>query len=829
MSDLREGLQAALGGAYTIQRELGGGGMSRVFLARDEALGRDVVLKLLMPELASTLSAERFTREIRMVASLQEPHIVPVLAAGQTVDGLPWFTMPYVSGESLRARLTRGPVSPSEALGILRNVAQALAYAHARGVVHRDIKPENVLLSSGTAVVADFGIAKAVSASRTLSGESGITQAGMAVGTPAYMAPEQATGDPGTDHRADVYAGGVLAYELLSGAHPFAERKSSSAMTAAHIAEVPTPLAADGVSAGVRALVMRALQKEPDRRPATMEEVLATLSAERTPAAVTPVTPVTPGTSRAATANVTHYPRAPLIALVLGVFVIGGGAAIMLRGRANGINAAAASGANAAVSDSALTSLAVLPFVNTSGNTQDAYFSDGMTDELAHALSRLPGLKLAGRSSSFSFKGKSVLASEVGKTLGVGAIIEGTVRRAGDRLRVTAQLTSTSDGRVIWSDAFERSGTDVFAVQDAFTSAIAGALRPMLGQPSSVAVAAAPEVRGTTDAVAYDLYLRGRFLWASRGPANLDSAVRLFERAVARDPKFARGWAGLALTHAIRPSFNARIPPMPEFAAAEEASRRAIALDSTLADPHAVIGYMRTRRFDFPLAEREFALAGRLEPRNATVHSWSMLLWVVRGDTANAFRAINAAIRLDPLARVTVSNLGALLAEQRRWPEAMRAFDQVRELPGGDATGLLPVALVFRGRADSALALVAGRSPLARGHTGQEIMALVALGRWHEARRVRTSLAAASGQSDFLWNSAVAAVVFGEHERAAEFFVQSFEQEATFGDIVRSPCYPLFDPVRGERVFKAFLAEHGLPGCGLRSPWPFTPPPPEAK
>ena len=822
MSEVRDELQAALGGAYTIQRELGGGGMSRVFLVRDESLGRDVVLKLLMPELASTLSADRFTREIRMVASLQEPHIVPVLAAGQTADGLPWFTMPYVSGESLRARLVRGLVAPNEALGILRNVAQALAYAHARGVVHRDIKPENVLLSSGTAVVADFGIAKAVSASRTLSGESGITQAGMAVGTPAYMAPEQATGDPHTDHRADVYAWGVLAYELLGGAHPFAERKTPSAMTAAHIAEVPTPLAVDGVSASVRALVMRALEKDPARRPATMDEVLATFAADGTPGAVTP------GTSRAATASVTHYPRAPFVTLVLGVLVIGGGAAIMLRGRAIGINAAAASGAHASASDSALTSVAVLPFVNTSGNAQDEYFSDGMTDELAHALSRLPGLKLAGRSSSFSFKGKSVLASEVGKTLGVGAIIEGSVRRAGDRLRVTAQLTSTRDGRVIWSDAFERSGTDVFAVQDAFTSAIAGALRPMLGQPSSAAVAAAPDVRGTTDAVAYDLYLRGRFLWASRDPANLDSAVRLFEQAVARDPTFARGWAGLALTHAIRPSFNALIPPKAEFAAAEEASRRAMALDSTLADPHAVIGFMRTRRFDFPAAEREFVLAPRLEPGNATVHSWSSLLWALRGDTANALGAIHAAIRLDPLSRVIVSNLGALLAEQRRWPEAMRAFDQVRNLPGGDATGLLPVALVFRGRADSALALVAGRSPLARGRTGQEIMALVALGRWNEARRVRTSLAAASGQSDFLWNSAIAAVVFGEHDRAAEFFVQSFEHEATFGDIVRSPCYPLFDPIRDKRVFKAFLAEHGLPGCNLRSPWPFTPPPAEA-
>jgi serine/threonine-protein kinase len=234
---LRDLLQRALGDTVLLQRELGGGGMSRVFLARDEALGRDVVVKVLSPELAAGLSAERFTREIKLAASLQEPHIVPVLTAGATSDGLPWFTMPFVSGESLRVVLARGTVPTAEALGILRNVAQALAYAHARGIVHRDIKPDNVLLSSGTAVVADFGIAKALNASRTQANDTGngsaLTQAGMAIGTPAYMAPEQATGDSNTDHRADIYAWGVLAYELLQGAHPFADRTTPATMTAA--------------------------------------------------------------------------------------------------------------------------------------------------------------------------------------------------------------------------------------------------------------------------------------------------------------------------------------------------------------------------------------------------------------------------------------------------------------------------------------------------------------------------------------------------------------------------------------------------------------------
>ena len=210
----------SLGPGYTLERELGGGGMSRVFVARDRALGRDVVVKVLAHELAAGLSAERFTREIRLAAALQEPHIVPVHAAGATADGLPWYTMPLVDGEDLRARIARGPMPQSEVVSILRDVARALGYAHSHGIVHRDIKPANVLLSSGTAVVTDFGIAKALSAARTASADATLTQRGTSLGTPAYMAPEQAVGGD-VDTRADLYAWGVLAYELLAGQHPF--------------------------------------------------------------------------------------------------------------------------------------------------------------------------------------------------------------------------------------------------------------------------------------------------------------------------------------------------------------------------------------------------------------------------------------------------------------------------------------------------------------------------------------------------------------------------------------------------------------------------------
>ena len=282
-SDLQTDLQHALGNAYTIRRELPGGGMSRVFVAHDESLGRDVVVKVLSPRLALGVSADRFARETRLAAALQEPHIVPVLSAGLTAEGLPWYTMPFVDGASLRARMDAGPVPAAEAAGILRNIAQALAYAHARGVVHRDIKPENVLLSSGTAMVTDFGIAKALRASRVDAPDGTLTEAGISLGTPAYMAPEQAAGGD-VDARADLYSWGVVAYELVAGQHPFHDRSAMQLITA-HMTERPQELremlgerSRDPLALTIAELAMRCLEKEPEARLASADDLVVRLS-----------------------------------------------------------------------------------------------------------------------------------------------------------------------------------------------------------------------------------------------------------------------------------------------------------------------------------------------------------------------------------------------------------------------------------------------------------------------------------------------------------------------------------------------------------------------
>jgi hypothetical protein len=290
-ADLRAQLQAALGAAYAIDRELGGGGMSHVFVARDESLGREIVVKVLAPALAAGVSAERFTREIKLAAALQEPHIVPVLSAGVTASGLPFYTMPFVHGHSLRARIDAGRLPFAQVTEILRNVAHALAYAHAHGVVHRDIKPENVLLSSGTAVVTDFGIAKALRLSKTMAPGGTLTEAGSSLGTPAYMAPEQAAGDE-VDERADLYSWGVIAYELLAGKHPFHDKKTAQQLMTAHLTERPKELLEllqsqernDPAVRSLGALVMRCLEKQPSARLASADELLATLEAATPPA-----------------------------------------------------------------------------------------------------------------------------------------------------------------------------------------------------------------------------------------------------------------------------------------------------------------------------------------------------------------------------------------------------------------------------------------------------------------------------------------------------------------------------------------------------------------
>ncbi len=551
----RDQLQASLGTAYTIQRELGGGGMSRVFLARDESLGRDIVIKVLPRELAAEMSAERFTREIKLAAALQHPHVLPVLSAGVS-EGLPYYTMPFVRGESLRVAMDKKTLAGEDAIGVLRDVARALRYAHSEGVVHRDIKPENILLSSGSAVVVDFGIAKALSASRTEAPGGTLTVVGTSIGTPAYMSPEQAAADPAIDHRADIYAWGVIAYELLAGRHPFDGKTTPQQYLRAHLSENPPPLetVAPGISSSVAGVIMRALEKEPDARPQSADEILRQLGGTSTSGPV--------GSERPrAKWKVPAVAAAVVIALVAGI-------AVWKTGDAQ--------------AESPIM-LAVLPFENQGPAEQD-YFVDGLTDAVNGKLAAIDGISVIDRRSSGVYRKTTKDVKQIGDELGVEYVVGGVVRwaksGAGWRAQVMPTLVNTRDATTKWAgDPVVVSSDDPFSAQTEIATQVANALQLALGSDEKQDL----EEKPTENVQAYDAYLRGKAIFdavfrTSMSVRDLDQAAAEFQRAVGLDPRFAKAWALLAAT-----KFNRAIEVPGDTASlrqANEAVRRAEQIDA---------------------------------------------------------------------------------------------------------------------------------------------------------------------------------------------------------------------------------------------------------
>lgn len=660
MADLLAQLQTSLSNAATVERELGGGGMSRVFVAEERELRRKVVVKVLPPAAASGIDAERFQREIEVAATLQHPLIVPLLWAER--DGeLLYYAMPYVEGESLRARLGRERELPVlEALGILRDVAGALSYAHGRGVVHRDVKPDNVLLSGGYAMVTDFGVARALASA---TGSARLTATGISLGTPAYMAPEQVAADGSLDHRADIYALGAMAYEMLAGRAPFVGG-SVQAVLAAQMTQTPPPIRTQRatVPPSIDALVARCLAKSPADRWQSAGELRAALDAE--------ILALSSGEQRRLAAP----RRRRALAIAGAVLAV---AAIALAGRAF-VRRGALGG-----SGDVTRSVAVMPFVNASPDRDNEYFSDGVAEELLVALAKATPLRVASRSSSFAFKGKDAAARDVGRQLGVDAVIEGSVRKAGERLRITAQLTRVTDGVVLWSDSYDRDARDVFAVQEELARSIVGAVAPRLASGGSVrpaGAAASLVAHGTSDPEAYDLYLRGRYFFNRRTHDGFRRAAEYFAQAIGRDSGYARAWAGLADSYCIQSNFGARssseVCPR-----SIEAAQRAIALDSTLAEAWASLGFVALfHEWNVPKARRLFRHAIELDSTYATAHLWLMQTEAAANDTAAGLQAIRRAVALEPLSLIMNSRLGTMLRRAGRDRESLAQLQRTAEM-----------------------------------------------------------------------------------------------------------------------------------------------------
>jgi len=640
MDGVGEQLRTALGAAYRIERELGGGGMARVFVAEDLALGRQVAVKVLPPETADVIDVDRFKREIQVAARLQQPFIVPLLTAG-TSGGLLYYTMPMIEGEPLHARLSRVKQLPvGDVVRILRDVLAALSYAHKHGIVHRDIKPANVLLSDEHAMVSDFGIAKALGAA-TEGGS--LTATGLAIGTPAYMAPEQAAGDT-VDHRADLYAVGVMAYEMLAGVPPF-PAASAALVMARQIREPAEPVTnhRPNVPAELAELVHRLLHKIPADRPQSADEVLTALEEVAVNRGDSTAKRVLRHVPTSDTTSGLHRPRIPVVMLVVSVVAVAL-TTYFVRGRLSTGNARPPVGTTAA--SESLSSLAVLPFVNESPDSALAYFADGMTDELITALSGVAGLTVMSRSSVFALKGKALDPARIGDTLHVTYLLEASVRRAGDKLRMRATLLRARDGRTRWSGTFAGDLKDVFAVQDSIAQAVVDSLRVRIGPEGIQRIVS----RSHTSPEAYDLYLRALKLFNAR--TDLENSAHLLQQAVGQDSLFAAAHALLADDYLTLANDGPREDLWP---LARAHATRATALDSNSAEGHAALAsviWVVDR--DWNQATRHYERAIALRPSYAQARDWHALLLAFRGHREEAALENTMARTLDPLSQIMV-------------------------------------------------------------------------------------------------------------------------------------------------------------------------------
>lgn len=800
--ELRDQLQSVLGTTYTVERELGGGGMSRIFLVHERALGRRVVLKVLPPELSEAVSDERFRREIRLAAQLQHAHLVPVLSAGD-VNGLPYFTMPFVDGESLYERLVRQrtsgapALSTREAVGILRDVAAALAYAHGHGVVHRDVKPANVLLAAGDALLTDLGVAKAVVESHTgvATARTGVS---VVLGTLAYMAPEQIAGDPDADARADIYAWGAMAYEILAGEPPFAGR-APDALRTAHFVEQPTPLALrrPDAPAALTELVMRCLAKRRDDRPASAHELIAVLDR---------LDVREPQLRAGETAAVPRH-RGAMLAAGTGLLLVGVTTTLAVRHTRSTPADDRSSSYRLAGDVATERTVAVLPFVSPGRDSVNEYIADGLTDELVGVLARIPGLQVAARRSAYAYKSRTAEPAEIGRRLGVALLVDGMVQRDGERVRVTVHLIDAAHGVEVWSARYDGSTHDLFSVQDSIAGAVGGVLQLRAG------IAPTPALRPerTTSDAAHELYLRGRLAASQHTEAGLRAGIALFEHAIALDSTYAPPWAALADAYGWLADLY--VPERQAYPQAKAAALRAIELAPAMAEPHAVLAWITyAYDWDFPSAEREARKAVTLDPSLALAHANLAFALQALGRTGEALTQARRALALDPLSAAESNNLEFLLLQNRRYLQVLAQHDYTRSLDTAYGLGDWWAAAALRelGRHAEALALYRrAQRATARPIPG---MALT-YARMGDTARAREQLVAAEAYDRARQrNDPTAAPVYailGEPDHAFRVLERAYERRSN--GLVNLQSAPEYDPLRRDARFATLVRRIGLP------------------
>ena len=731
-------LMAALDGRYSIEREIGSGGMATVYLAQDIKHRRQVALKVLRPELAADIGTDRFLREIEVAARLNHPHILPLHDSGEA-DGFLFYVMPYVKGESLRQKLERERQLPIEqAIALTRQVAAALDHAHAHNIIHRDIKPENILLHEGVAMVTDFGIALAVSeaANRRL------TSTGLWLGTADYVSPEQALGERAADARSDVYSLGCVFYEMLAGEPPF-KGPTSMAVIAKRLSD-PVP--------SVRRL--RATV------PGNVERALYTALA-----------------------------RAPVD-----------------RFRSTGAFADALIQRD--VVQVTRKSVAVLPFLNLSSDAENEYFADGITEDVIAQLSKIRSLKVISRTSVMPFKKREQSLREIGARLETATLLDGSVRRAGNRVRIVAQLVDAGTDEHLWAETYDRQLTDVFAIQSEVALNIADALQAELSLEEKKLVAREP----THDVEAYQLFLQGRHLFARFTREGMLKSVEYFERAIARDPKYARAYAGVATSY-VEMGVTGAMEPGIAYERAMHAAAAALALDNMLGDAHCVLGEVKSvRDFDWAGAEVEFKRALELNPGSADTYDLYGRMCASLDRYDEAVVLAKRALELDPLThRADYANT---LLRAGRYEEGLDAalrgveFDPLYDR--GRAT--LGWAYVLLGRFAEGLTELqraVALSPENAAWYAQLGQAYAMAGQTEQAREVLRDLTERA-RTEYVspYHMAYVHTGLGEYDEAIGWLEQAYEKRA--GNISGIKGSFLFAPLRTQPRFIALLRKMNL-------------------